>query len=104
MADDPAYTAAMVGVSDRFVAALEAVVGDVTAERAAVEHALADYCATRRAHRISPEDEFQAHFFLSDPIIDATGIALRSPAIDELGFDHAATQRITALFAYLLGI
>jgi hypothetical protein len=94
----------LVGVCDRFVAAMRAAHGRPADERAAVEAALEDYRATRRAHGIVPDDEFQTHFFLADILDDASGAQVRGVPIKELGLDKAETARISDLFLEVLGI
>lgn len=104
MSDDPTYIAAMVTVCDRFVSSMRAALGDRTKERAVVEAALEDYRATRRAHKIFPDDEFQTHFFLAEALCDADDNEVRRVPILELGLDKAETARINDLFLDVLGI
>lgn len=102
--EDPAYLNARVLVCDRFVTSMRAALGDPVKERAAVEAALEDYRANRRAHKIWPEDEFQGHFFLAETVDDADGNPVRKVPILELGFDKAETARVEAIFHDVLGI
>ncbi len=104
MSDDPAYLADLVNVCDRFVGAMRAALGTPASERATVEAALEDYRATRRAHKILPDDEFQSHFFLAETVDDADGNQVRNVPILELGLDKAETARISDLFCEVLGI
>lgn len=80
------------------------VLGDTVKERAVVADAIEGYKQARRAHRIWPEDEGIAHFFLSDGVIDGAGKRSRRPPIDEVGADKPTIARINNLFLELLGI
>ena len=102
--EDPNYRNALVPVCDRFVATMRAALGDPAKERAAVEAALEDYRATRRAHKIWPDDEFQTHFFLAETVDDADGTQVRNVPLLELGLDKGETARINDLFMDVLGI